>query len=64
MGGVIDKEYVVLGGWPVQILPAYKPLVEEAIRNAKPVKYGDIDTKVFSPEYLCALALDTGRTKD
>lgn len=64
LGGVIDREYVVFGDWPVQILPAYKPLVEAAIQHAERVKYDDVESKVFSPEYLCAIALDTARMKD
>jgi hypothetical protein len=64
LGGIVEEEYVRLGEWPVQILPAYKPLVEEAIKNAASVKYGDIATRIFTPEFLCAIALDTGRLKD
>lgn len=64
MGGVIENEYVRFGSWPVQILPAYKPLVEEAIRESMPVEFAGIPTRIFTPEYLCAIALDTGRTKD
>ena len=58
------EEYVRFGEWPVQILPAYKPLVEEAIINAASVNYGDTPTRIFTPEFLCAIALDTGRLKD
>ncbi len=64
LGGVVEEEYVRFGEWPVQILPAYKPLVEQAIKNAASVKYGDIPTRIFTPEFLCAIALDTGRLKD
>jgi len=64
LGGVVENEYIRFGSWPVQILPAYKPLVEEAIFNAVEVLFGDIKTKVFTAEYLCAIALDTGRIKD
>jgi len=64
LGGVVENEYVRFGNWPVQILPAYKPLVEEAILHAVEVPFGDIKTKVFTAEYLCAIALDTGRIKD
>src|SRR5580692_7765584 len=30
-GGVVDREYIVLAGWPVQFLPPTSPLVEEAL---------------------------------
>ncbi len=64
LGGVVEGEYVRFGEWPVQILPAYKPLIEEAIKNAASVNYGDISTRIFTPEFLCTIALDTGRMKD
>ncbi|MDD5059225.1 MAG: hypothetical protein PHQ60_15285 [Sideroxydans sp.] len=64
LGGRIEKEYIVFGDWPVQILPAYNALVEEAVKQAVTVQYGDIETKIFTAEYLCAIALDTGRIKD
>lgn len=64
IGGVIEKGYVRFGRWPVQILPAYNPLVEEAIRESKSVDFAGIPTRIFTPEYLCAISLDTGRIKD
>ena len=64
LGGRIENEYVVIGKWPVQILPAYTPLVEEAVANATPQQFEDLTVKVVSPDYLCAIALQTGRPKD
>lgn len=64
LGGIIKDEYVVIGNWPVQIIPPRNALVEEAIRNAQDAEYFGIPTRVFTAEYLCAIALDTGRTKD
>ncbi len=64
IGGVIEKEHVRFGNWPVQILPAYKPLVEDALRESQVVEFTGVPTRIFTPEYLCAIALDTGRTKD
>lgn len=52
------------GAWPVQIHPAYKPLVEEAIKFSTAVSFDGVPTNVFTPEYLCAIAIDTGRVKD
>lgn len=63
-GAIERQEHLVIGSWPVQILPAYKPLVEEALENALAVNYFDVPTRVFGAEYLCAIALDTGRPKD
>jgi hypothetical protein len=64
LGGIVEKEYVRFGAWPIQILPAYKPLIEEAITHAVTVQYGDITTQIFTAEFLCVIALDTGRLKD
>ena len=64
LGGRVEKEYIVIGDWPIQILPAYSPLVEEAIIQAVTVQYGNIETRIFTAEHLCAIALDAGRMKD
>jgi hypothetical protein len=63
-GGVMEREYVRFGGWPLQILPDSTPLVAEAIRTAMETDFEGIPTKVFLPEYLCCIALQTGRAKD
>lgn len=63
-GGKIEREYVRFGPWPVQILPDSTPLVAEAIREAAAADFDGIPTRVFSPEYLCCIALETGRAKD
>jgi hypothetical protein len=64
LGGIVEKEYIKIGGWPLQILPAYKPLIEDALHEAVPVEFSGVPTKIFTPEYTCAIALDTGRPKD
>jgi hypothetical protein len=63
-GGAIEGEYVRFDEWPVQILPDVNDLVREAIRSSIETEYDGIPTRVFSAEHLCAVALDTGRTKD
>jgi len=64
LGGVIEHEHIRFGPWPVQILPAYKPLVEEALAEALVVDFDGIPTRVLTAEHLCAIALDTARLKD
>ncbi len=64
MGGVIEGEYVRFGDWPLQILSDANSLIAEAIREASVVDYDEIQTRVFRPEHLCAIALQTGRKKD
>jgi hypothetical protein len=63
-GGRIEREYVRFGNWPLQILTDANPLISEAIREALGVEYEGVPTRVFAPEHLCAVALQTGRAKD
>jgi hypothetical protein len=63
-GGVIEREYVRFGSWPLQILTDATPLIGEAIEKAIDVEFDSIPTRVFRAEHLCAVALQTGRPKD
>ena len=58
------QEHVIIEGIPVQFIPAYNPLVEEALEEAEEVKYKQVKTKVISAEHLLAIMLKTGRAKD
>lgn len=64
IGGLVKDEHIRIGAWPVQILPAYSQLVEEALEQAVDVPFDDIPTRVMTAEHLCAICLDTGRPKD
>ena len=64
LGGAVDREFVRFDEWPVQILTDATPLIAEAIRDATDVDFEGIPTRVFRPEHLCAIALQTGRAKD
>lgn len=59
-----DKEHVLIAGVPVQFIPAYNALVEEAVREACEKKYKGIKIRVVTLEHLLAIMLDTGRPKD
>jgi hypothetical protein len=66
-----DKGYkesddrIIIGGWPVQFLPPPGHLEEEAIQNAITLEDDDEPPlRVFTPEYLDAVALKTGLPKD
>ena len=63
-GGVLEGEYILLAGWPVQFLPPTTPLVEEALREAVTVDVDGVPARVFTAEHLAAIALQTGRAKD
>ena len=59
-----QAEHVMVEGVPVQFIPAYNELVEEAVKAAKDVKYEGESTRVPRAEHLIAIMLDTGRPKD
>jgi hypothetical protein len=59
-----EGEYIVIGSWPVQFLPASGPLLEEALAEAREVDIEGVKSWVFSAEHLAAIALQTGRAKD
>jgi len=63
-GGVVERECVRFGNWPLQILTDATPLLGEAIQRAVDVAFDGIPTRVFRAEHLCAVALQTGRAKD
>lgn len=64
LGAMLQDEHVLIHGWPVQILPAYTPLVEEAVRDAREQAFEGLAVPVVTADHLCAIALQTGRPKD
>ena len=60
---VLD-EHIVIEGIPVQFLPAYNPLIIEAVEQAQEVELFGIKTFIMKPEYLMVIMLDTYRAKD
>jgi hypothetical protein len=63
-GGVVQGEYIVISGWPVQFLPPANPLVKEALAQAIKKDVAGTPARVFTAEHLAAVALQTGRAKD
>ncbi len=59
-----EGECVVIEGVPVQFLPAYNTLLEEALRDAREMPYQALSTRVLRVEHLVAICLQTGRAKD
>lgn len=59
-----EAECVLIEGVPVQFLPAYNPLLEEALGEAPQTPYEDVMTRVLRSEHLVAICLQTGREKD
>lgn len=59
-----EKETVIIEGVPVQFLPAYNALVEEALNQAREIDYDGVPARVLRAEHLIAIGLQTGRAKD
>ena len=64
MGFVPEREHVLIAGLPVQLIPAYNPLVEEGVREALALPFQDTTAHVLRPEHLLAIMIQTGRPKD
>ena len=63
-GYVEERECVMIEEVPVQFLPAYNALVEEAVTEARDTLYEDTPTRVLRAEHLVAISVQTGREKD
>lgn len=59
-----EKKHVVIEGIPVQFIPAYNSLVEEAVKHSSVKKYESVDVPVLTIEYLMAIMVDTNRPED
>ena len=59
IGDAVDTE-----GWPVQFLPAFNSLLEEALEAANDIDYGKTPTRIFTAEHLIAVMVQTRRPKD
>ena len=56
-GYAAEHEHVIIDGVPVQFLPSYGALADEAIGTAVVRQYEEVDIRVVRPEYLIALFL-------
>ena len=59
-GTAIEGEHLMIESVPVQLLPAYNALVQEAITEARVHDYEGVPVWVVDPEHLVALALQAG----
>jgi hypothetical protein len=56
-GYPVQDEHILVGGLPIQLLPAPSGLAREAITSAVEVDYQGVLVRVVRPEYLIALYL-------
>ncbi|MCX6556835.1 MAG: hypothetical protein NTW95_05300 [Candidatus Aminicenantes bacterium] len=57
-------EQIIIEGIPVQFLPAYNELLQEAVSEAREIVYQGTATRVMTAEHLAAVMVQTGRAKD
>jgi hypothetical protein len=62
-GWKVEREHLLLRGFPVQLLAA-SGLTEEAVREAVHIDYEGVPARVFRPEHIVAIAASVGRAKD
>lgn len=63
-GYVVQGEHIFIADTPVLFLPPPSPLVEEALANAVQRDIDGTPAWVFKAEFIAAIALELGRTKD
>lgn len=63
-GYVPEAEFVFIEGTPIQFLPAYNALLEEALEMAVILSYEDVLVRVMRVEHLMAICVQTHRQKD
>lgn len=59
-----EGEAIRVGEWPVQFIPVFSPLAEEALKEAETADFDGAPLRVVRADYLAALALSVGRAKD
>ncbi len=57
-------EFIYVEGLPVQFLPVFNPLTEEAVVEANAISFARVKTRLMRAEHLVAIMLQTGRPKD
>ncbi len=59
-----EREMIRVGEWPVQFIPVFNSLTEEAVREAETGEIEGIPFRVVRADFLATIALSTGRPKD
>lgn len=59
-----EGEAIRIGAWPVQFIPVFSPLTEEAVAQAEAADYDGILVRVLRADHLAVIALSIGRAKD
>jgi len=63
-GYLPQGEAIRVGEWPVQFIPVFDSLTEEAVRQAESGDIDGVPVRVVRADHLAVMALKTGRPKD
>ena len=63
-GHMPEGEAILVGDWPVQFIPVFSPLTEEAVREAETGEIAGVAVRVVRAIHLAVIALSVGRPKD
>jgi hypothetical protein len=63
-GFPVEGESIRIGAWPVQFIPAFSPLTEEAMHEAAVAEIEGEKIRVVRADHLAVIALSVGRPKD
>jgi hypothetical protein len=59
-----EGESIQIGAWPVQFVPVFSPLTQEAMEQADTADFEGVPLRVVRADYLAVIALSVGRAKD
>ena len=59
-----EGEAMRVGAWPVQFIPVFNPLTQEALEQAETADFERVPFRVVRADHLAAIALSVGRAKD
>lgn len=59
-----EGEAIRVGAWPVQFIPVFSALTEEALQQAETADFEGTPLRVIRADHLAGIALSTGRAKD
>ena len=63
-GYLPEGEAVRVGSWPVQFVPVFSPLTQEAMELAETADFDGVPLSVVRADHLAVIALSVGRAKD
>ena len=63
-GCLPEGEAIRVGAWPVQFVPVFSPLTQEALEQADTADFEGVPFRVVQAVHLAAIALSVGRPKD